>query len=437
MAPSLETETDKDVSGVMLDEAASKVPGSFWWNTSGQDLAKMLQEAKYPEAAQRSFLTFYRDVICQQLGARPDSTSTKSGVGRDGNPFEYSFELKGSTKSQTVRFVVDVTELRPADDTKPLSNASNQKVIDVLAKKTPGFDDTWYRNLKQWFIHDQVSTEKQRELVAKAGYQTQLILGFDIRKSLTAVGELPVMGKMYFSPCFTAACKDITRWETVRLAIHQLPNISTYPNILQSLSLIQEYLKDKPKEYEDGTRYLATDFVHPDKARLKIYMRYPGTNFENIWDYYTLGGRIPGLDEDKEKFRDLMNLVSGIDEVGKLNEPDHTPYTAARNKATAIYFSLSSENPYPAPKICFYPANFAATDEVIAKGLDKWLEKYEWYDGGKTMEDRIKSVFTHRKLEEKPGILTFIGIGRKEDPTKKDLSLQCYVSPELYENPRI
>ena len=47
-----------------------------------------------------------------------------------------------------------------------------------------------------------------------------------------------------------------------------------------------------------------------------------------------------------------------------------------------------------------------------------------------------KGNSTHRKLDEKTGIFTFIGIGRKEDPTKKDLSIQAYVSPELYETPR-
>lgn len=29
-----------------------------------------------------------------------------------------------------------------------------------------------------------------------------------------------------------------------------------------------------------------------------------------------------------------------------------------------------------------------------------------------------------------------MGIGRKEDPTKRDLSLQFYVTPELYTTPR-
>lgn len=124
-------------------------------------------------------------------------------------------------------------------------------------------------------------------------------------------------------------------------------------------------------------------------------MRYPRQSFDEIWDYYTLGGRIPGLDDDKDKFRDLMNLVSGTswdDETKKRNQTDQPLYTTVSRKLTAIYFSLSAGNPCPAPKLCIYPANFAPTDEVIARGLDAWLRKHEWYDGGKSMEERVKSV---------------------------------------------
>lgn len=71
--------------------------------------------------------------------------SVRSGVGRDGNPFEYSFELKGSTKTQAVRFAVDVSDLRPVDKTNLLSIASTQQVVDFLAKRSPGLEDTWYR----------------------------------------------------------------------------------------------------------------------------------------------------------------------------------------------------------------------------------------------------------------------------------------------------
>lgn len=389
---SLEMETAKSRA---TDTASMTAASPYWWSTSGRDLSNMLHEANYPEEVQRHFLSYFRDTICPELGPRPDGTSTKSGVGWDGNPFEYSFELKGSTKNPAVRFVVDLSQLRPADETNPLSIATTQKVVDSLAERTPGFDDTWYRALSRCFFHSHTSTSEQQALITETGYQTPIILGFDIYPRISAPGRLPVMAKAYFPPCFTAAAKGITRWQAVRLAIRQLPEVNLHPNILRSLGLIEDYLSDKPKDWENGSRYLATDFVAPGKARLKIYMRYPGHSFDEIWDYYTLGGRIPGLKDDKEKFRDLMNLVSGTSydaETEKQSQKDQPLYTTVSRKLTAMYFSLSADNPCPAPKLCIYPANFAPNDEVIARGLDAWLKKYEWLDDGKSMEQRVKSV---------------------------------------------
>ena len=43
---------------------------------------------------------------------------------------------------------------------------------------------------------------------------------------------------------------------------------------------------------------------------------------------------------------------------------------------------------------------------------------------------------TYRRLDEKPGIFTFVGIGRKESSNTGGLNLQVYVTPELYDSPR-
>lgn len=365
----------------------SEVP-HYWWSTSGRDLAKMMAVADYPEEAQHTFLSFFRDTISPHLGSRPDSTSGRSGVGWDGNPFEYSFELKGTSSTPSVRFVVDFTQLRPTDTDYPLSTTGTQEVVDELAKKTPGFDDTWYRNLVKWFTYSHLDSNEQKTLAAKTGYQTSMILGFDIHRNPSLNGGLPVMGKVYFPPCFAAARQGKSRWQIVRSAIRQLPEIDSYPNILHSLDMIEEYLAEKPKDWEDGVRYLATDFVEPRKARLKIYFRFGGDSFDDIWDYYTLGGRIQGLDEDKDKFRELVELTRG----SALMKDDARPFTNVARKATAIYFSLSADNPRPAPKINFYPANFAINDEVIVRGLDYWLRKYGFNADGLSMEERVKSV---------------------------------------------
>ncbi|KAI1389671.1 aromatic prenyltransferase [Hypoxylon trugodes] len=413
----------------------------YWFQTSGQDLSNMLREADCPQDIQRQFLTWYRDTICPQLGSKPEADSLKSVSGWDGNPFEYSFELKGTTKNPGVRFAVDFAPLRPADKVNPLSLAPAQRVLDSLAKKGTMFDDNWHRALARWFTHAHRSTEEQQALISKVGYQSSMMIGFDVASKILIPGKLPVMAKDYFAPDMTAATMGINNWEVVSQGIRQLPSIEQYPNILSSVKMMEGYLAEHPG-LENGTRGMSTDCVAPGLARLKIYMRYHGESFEEIWDYYTLGGRIPNLESDKETFRDLWNYTNGTffdSEVDENGEKYEVKPGLLRHKPVAIYFSLSPKKPYPIPKIYFSPARKAPNDKVIARGLDAWLMKYGWYDGGKTMEERVTSVFTHRKLEEKVGIFTFVGLGRKEssDPSKAGLSLQVYLTPELYETPRV
>lgn len=369
----------------------------YWWLTSGRDLDRMMQEAGYPDEVQRQFLAYYRDTICPQLGQRPSGSSVKSGLGWDGSPFEYSFELKSSTASESVRFGADFANLSPPDDDEagpgPLDLSRAEKVINSFAGKTPGFDDTWYRSLVRFYDQSGNPKNKQLELVSKAGHQTPIVVGFDLFPRISSdPTTLPVMGKVYFPPCHLAAAKGLSRWDAIYQSIQQLPDVSSFPRVLKSLDMIGEYLASKPAQWKDGARYLATDFVVPEKARLKIYLRYPGESFDEIWDYYTLGGRIPTMDGDKAMFRDLIALTGqGSDGVNTSSSVSHSDFTDFRRKKTCIYFSLSPDNETPASKIGIYPANFAPNDGVIARGLDSWLRKYNW-PVSKSIEDQMRSV---------------------------------------------
>ncbi|KAG6010753.1 hypothetical protein E4U21_004141 [Claviceps maximensis] len=476
MAPSACTDIPSET--LATDDAGrSKRAGSdYWWLTSGRDLAHLMQESNYPDHVARQFLSYFRQSICPRLGDEVTPASKKSGLGWDGSPFEYSLELKSTGSSQTVRFGVDLANLKaPAaghgrdggeqekgqesrqdqereDVEGVLSTSGTRKVVDTLVGRTLNFDDTWYRSLLSFFDQSHQTKERQLELAAQVGHQTPIVIGFDIHPSVAAsapsvsppsgprddITTLPVMGKVYFPPCHTAAAKGQTRWKTICEAIHQLPGVSSdYPVLLDSLQMIDDYLATKPDSWQDGARYLATDFVSPDKSRLKVYLRYPGNSFDEIWDFFTLGGRIPAPEQDKAMFQDLMALTGPGSEESSSNtvNPD-LDYTNFRRKMTCIYFSLSAKNRTPAPKIGIYPANFAASDGVIARGLDTWLQKYNWPLPKRSIEEQLKRVFTHRSLDEKTGLFTFISVGRKEDPTKKDLSMQIYLAPELYASPR-
>jgi DMATS type aromatic prenyltransferase len=269
---------------------------------------------------------------------------------------------------------------------------------------------------------------------------------------------LPVMVKSYFPPDFAAVDRNLTRFQSLSLGIRQIPDIASFPNLLHGLRMIEEYVDDHPQYHSCG-RGMACDLVPAGIGRLKVYLRYWGRSFDEIWDYYTLGGRIPGLDDDRDKLREMVELAHGRDYPASKRRPEAWAERRRRHmfatKPTSLYFSLTPDNPYPVPKLYFYPAQTAPNDEAIAQGIDAWMAKYGWQDGGKTLEERVRNVLygftlshlslglvtdallsysSHRRLDEKPGIFTFIGIGRKEGST--DLSVQAYVTPELYETPR-
>ncbi|CZT12199.1 uncharacterized protein RAG0_16114 [Rhynchosporium agropyri] len=430
-------------SFVEIDQTKLDDDALYWWRTSGLDLARMMEEAEFPGKTKNQFLTFYSSVICPLLKGKPVRGSMPTAVGWDGNPFEYSWEFKGSTKKSSVRFVLDLSEVRPPNKSSPMSVDTVEEVLKILKHKSPLYDEHWHRALERWLVYSNASTEKQELLISKAGHRTPTILGFDINPKITekAPDLLPVMIKSYFPPCFVAADRGFTRFQALSLGVRQLPDIGSHPNILLGLKMIEDFMADHP-QYESQGRGLSTDFVPAGQARLKVYLRYVGDDFEEMWDFYTLGGRIPipDLDADKEKLRDITQLSRGLQypahKIREESEADKKRRAILGTKPSSLYFSLTPDRPYPIPKLYFYPGFQAPNDEAVAQGLDQWLEKYGWADGGATVEDRTRRTFTYRGLDEKPGIFTFIGIGRKEGLDDRALSLQVYVTPELYENPR-
>lgn len=106
----------------------------------------MLRESGYPDEVKRSFLDFFKQTTCIQLGRPPSANSAKSGLAWDGSPFEHSFELKSTTASESVRFGVDFGNLTPSEREDifagPLDTSQTQRVVDSIAEVTPNFDDT-------------------------------------------------------------------------------------------------------------------------------------------------------------------------------------------------------------------------------------------------------------------------------------------------------
>ncbi|KAI8956937.1 hypothetical protein F5Y11DRAFT_353100 [Daldinia sp. FL1419] len=176
---------------------------------------------------------------------------------------------------------MEVKRLRPVNWDKPRDSSNTEAVVTSLTSHAPEFDDTWYRALKQSLDHSDIPISSQKDLT-------------DVPAS---ADMLPVIGKAYFLPCIAAAA--------------QKNHVGH--NILYSLNLLDVYLASKPKGWESGARFLVTDFVSPDKAHLKLYLRRHDSSFDAIWDYFTLEGRIYSLDDVKGWFRESIKVLGDVE----------------------------------------------------------------------------------------------------------------------------
>lgn len=145
LQPDMNKQSELPPSVAGIDVTKLDDDALYWWHTSGLDLARMMEEANFPDKTKQQFITFYSSVICPLLKGKPQPGSMPTAVGWDGNPFEYSWEFKGSTKKSSVRFVLDLSEVRPPNKSCPMSVETVEEVLKILKDKSPLYDDHWVR----------------------------------------------------------------------------------------------------------------------------------------------------------------------------------------------------------------------------------------------------------------------------------------------------
>ncbi|KAE8316088.1 aromatic prenyltransferase [Aspergillus transmontanensis] len=405
----------------------------YWWYTIGQNLKSALSAAGYQEDVRESFLGHFRETVCPSMGGRMYSRGPKSTICPDGSPFHCSFELKESTDDILVRCSLD---LRTGHWTAKLGEQyqdATQLLVAQLAPRMLHSDSRWFDSLSKSLGNTHLSDEDRQNLFSTSASRDTTVVGFDVKRTMGGTLHLPANMKVAHFAAHTAIKDGISKWDALQASIKGLPDIETYPNFLRSFKVLEDYIESKHEAFKDGALALSTDILVPSQARLKLYLFSPSDNFDNLWDYYTLGGQIPGLETDRKKFEELMVLFYGTTSPDIVGQGYEIPRLC--HKRTLMYFSLCAHRPYPDPKIYFYVPDSRFCDEVYIKGLDRWLETNGWDVGHQTLEDRVKACFKHRPLSQGAGIFLCIGLGRKGNDVDGDLSMQVYLTPELGEPP--
>jgi len=392
---------------------------TYWRKVTMETMRQMLEFARYTPVARERCMSLHEQLVCPNMGPAPDPKAAAKGcLTSDGTPIEYSLSFGGADEAPVVRYSID------PDGTSQLAAYAtrNAQTIESAVQGTSGVDMGWYRTIKA-SMRLETNESAFGSLVKAAGHTSQIMFGFDFERD----GE--INAKAYFLPCLAAAERKHTRWQVVREAVEQVVAVtgSSMASVVPQLSMLQEHLRSYGDAIEDSVRYLATDLVQPEKARLKIYIRCPGQEFEQVWGFLTMRGKIAYSEEHRLAIKTLyeatvlLGQARSQDGVG-----DVVAQTNAFQKQSICYYVLKKDASVPSSKLFIrMDRKTAVSDIKIAQTLQRWLSRS---DGGAGYEDFLGSAFCNQDMDGDVTAHAWLAVSVK----KGKLTLESYLAPHLF-----
>lgn len=291
-------------------------------------------------------------------------------------------------------------------------------------------------------------------------------IGFDLRPQLSRYlladypQAIPADAKAYFVAVWKAREENTTRWQLIRRAILGLPHLhEDAPGIVSGLRAVDDFLAGCPPEVGNLISIVATDLVEPRKARIKFYCKVPAgstsADFEQVFEWLTLGGRIAALKNDRALLQDLFDLVHGVDSrsaecdndptrthPADLDQYIHRTELAKTGLAPpqvapcSVYFSLAGDSPEPTAKLILGAKYNSRTDAEIAEGIETFLREQKWPRSFGSYIELVRGCFPGVPLDSRSDKLhTFVCLSRKE-VGRDEWTLQTYYNPLYYRYPR-
>lgn len=401
---------------------------------------RMLNAANYEDAAIERFMQYFTTWILSSWGAKPRSRSFNPiskavpSLNLDNTAIESSFNITSTKPDPTVRISVEINRV------------SAQNALDEFLRRNRRIDKTLDTSWKE-SLHESI-------LSNTAGFLGDMGVGFDISPELsggllTNPEAVPADAKANFVAVWKAKEKNITRWQLIRQAILDLPNLHEASGILSGLRAVDDFLSGYPPEFGNLISIVATGLAEPKKARIKLYCKVPAgctsADFAETSKWVTLGGRITTLQKDKGLIEKLFDLVHGVDsrddggdypsgntvsldryihrtELAKTGMPPHVA-------PCSVCFSLASDNPEPTAKLIIGAKYNSRTDREIAEGIDKFLREQKWPRSFGSYAELVHNCFPGVPLDNRSDKLhTFVCLSRK-NPVSDEWTLQTYYNP--------
>jgi DMATS type aromatic prenyltransferase len=334
----------------------------------------------------------------------------------DFTPIEFSWNwgLLSDTVAPTVRFSIEAIGRDAGLPSDAWNWCETASFVERLAQEAPTVDLSLFYELGLRLLDECNQVDLGDYAQAERASRASTFLAFDLK------GDVRIP-KVYFVPFNHLATEERDQGAI----IHDLLMPLAIREKWESLVVL---LKFGLSSAVNGVVpfMIANDCVPLQKNRIKIYFRSADTTFRTVVDI--LGAfdaelwQGQALRELQELWRLLFKQDPGLDQ--------RLPTTSHETAGILYYFEVRPGSLRIVPKVYLPVKHYGINDQHTAMALatffrnhgpprDQWIKEYL-----KT----IGQICSHRRLEERSGLHTYISCSLKNG----SLDITSYINPEIY-----
>jgi DMATS type aromatic prenyltransferase len=328
-------------------------------------ISQMMDLAGYSKASQSLHRSFFSKGVAYSLGPYPTETGQgktwNSFMTDDHTPLELSWSWSARDSTPAVRYAAEPIGWFAGSSADPMNTKAGNKCLEDALPWAPSMDLQWYRHFSQALVttSETATTEKAP---ANSDSPSQTFIAFDLE-------EETMMVKYYFLPSCKAASLSKSN---LSLAVESILSLQDLGHELQTpLGVVVDYISSFPIESQPHVLILAVDCLEPRRSRVKIYVRFHQTSFDNMIDAMSLGGALPSF--SPATLRDLEDLwcsCFGVDHTSSpLENVQH------RTAGLLYYYELRGNKVLPTSKVYLPVRHYATNDDQAARGVSDFLWK--------------------------------------------------------------
>ena len=411
---------------------------AFWRSLVLGQLRVLLENSpSYTPERTQACLDLMNKHVIGALGPQPTSPLApwKSYLTDDHSPVEYSLSIKKG--ACVVRLAIEPLTRESGTVSDPVNSLAPSRWLSEF-KNPEDRAMEWFTKLSE---HLTISPHSSVPIQTAASGLTQYVFALDLN-------EDPMLKAYIFHDALARQVSPSpSEWRKQKhMALTEaLSSIGLSTPWNKVITYLDTLSKTQP-ECVGQAEFISWDVVEPEKARVKIYVRFAKADLPQLLSHLDLGGT---LDKTKKHTQEIQAAATELWNIFAREDGDSNLVTdniddqSARTRGVILYYELKLGSDEPVAKCkcsCFLTTaktdnfqvyipirHYFTSDLRIAERFDAFLASKQiaapgWYTSV------LGSYCNHRGLDTRSGLQTMLGCAVRGG----EWELSMYISAEAY-----